>query len=71
MSWDDLLSYLYTFSSLHTFHEKYPGDKDVPSGDIAKRFWKQLQEHAAERDGSRLNEVDVEWPMALLLARRA
>ncbi|KAA1472724.1 S-adenosyl-L-methionine-dependent methyltransferase [Dentipellis sp. KUC8613] len=78
MAWDDLLTYLRTFSSLHTFHERYPEDLKNPSGDIALRFWKSLQEHVrseriksgeskaqAERD-----EVDVEWPVAIMLVKR-
>ena len=74
MTWDDLLSYLYTFSSFHTHQSRYPTDKENPEGDIARRFWKQLKTHTAEQDGTEVakdtDEIDVEWPMALLLARR-
>lgn len=74
MTWSDLLSYLHTFSSFHTYQERYPADKVNPEGDIAKRFCNRLKAHTAEQDGSAVakdtDEVDVEWPMALLLARR-
>ncbi|EKM53279.1 uncharacterized protein PHACADRAFT_259518 [Phanerochaete carnosa HHB-10118-sp] len=74
MTWEDLLSYLYTFSSFHTYQDRYPADKENPEGDIAMRFWNHLKAHTAERDGSAVakdtDEIDVEWPMALLLARR-
>ncbi|EKM53186.1 uncharacterized protein PHACADRAFT_259362 [Phanerochaete carnosa HHB-10118-sp] len=74
MTWDDLLSYLHTFSSFHTHQTRYPADKENPHGDIARRFRDKLKEHAAEQDSSALpkdtDEVDVEWPVALLLARR-
>ena len=74
MTWNDLLSYLYTFSSFHTHQSRYPADKKNPEGDIAKRFRNRLRAHTAEQDGrgtaKDTDEVDVEWPMALLLARR-
>ncbi|KAI0087202.1 S-adenosyl-L-methionine-dependent methyltransferase [Irpex rosettiformis] len=71
MSWDDLMSYLRTFSSLHSFHEKYPDDLQRPDGDIALRFLNRLKEDVAQHKGSTGEEVDVEWPLALILARRA
>lgn len=74
MTWNDLLSYLYTFSSFHTHQNRYPADKENPEGDIAKRFWNRLRTYTAEQDGRETakdtDEIDVEWPMALLLARR-
>lgn len=74
MTWDDLLGYLRTFSSLHTFHEKYPDDLKRSDGDIAVRFWNQLKADVAQNDKSDIpkdtDEVDVEWPLALILARR-
>ena len=70
MAWDDLLLYFYTFSALHTFHERHPDDKKHPEGDIAQRFLKRLQELATKKDGESSGEVDVEWPLALILARR-
>lgn len=74
MTWDDLLSYLYTFSSFHTYQARYPADKENPEGDIARRFWSQLKAHTAKQNSSEIvkdtDEIDVEWPMVLLLARR-
>ena len=70
MSWEDLMSYLRTFSSLHTFHEKYPQDLQNPDGDIAVRFLNRLKEHVSSQDRE-VEELDVEWPLALILARRA
>lgn len=72
------MAYFRTFSSLHTFHEKHPEDLDNPRGDIAVRFWNNLKRVVAEEDEKRDSEVpgneeeiDVEWPLALILAKRA
>ena len=71
MSWDDLMSYLRTFSALHTFHEKYPDDLRRSDGDIAVRFLNRLRDEVASQKGEAGEEIDVEWPLALILARRA
>ena len=70
MTWHDLLAYLRTFSSLHTYHEKFPQDLERADGDIAVRFLNRLKENVARQDGQVGEEVDVEWPLALILARR-
>ncbi|KAI0266337.1 S-adenosyl-L-methionine-dependent methyltransferase [Gloeopeniophorella convolvens] len=70
ISWDDLLAWLYTVSALHTFHERFPADKEHADGDIAVRFWKKLREATSSHPGN-AEGIDVEWPLALLLARRA
>ena len=75
MTWEGLLAYLHTFSALHTFHQQHPEDLNHPDGDIAVRFMKKLQAHVSEKSGGRKVEdsedIKVEWPVALLLARRA
>lgn len=71
MTWDNLLAYLRTFSSLHTFHEKYPQDLERTDGDIAVRFLNRLKDDVARQNGEAGEEVDVEWPLALILARRS
>ncbi|CAL1711001.1 unnamed protein product [Somion occarium] len=71
MTWNDLLEYLRTFSSLHTFHERYPEDLKNPDGDIAVRFWGSLKELVSKQGGNvrDTDQVEVEWPLALILAR--
>jgi len=71
MTWDDLLSYFRTFSSLHTYHERYPDDLKNPDGDIAVRFWRSLREHTGQEQKSDSDIIEVEWPMALMMVRRA
>ncbi|KAG1853334.1 S-adenosyl-L-methionine-dependent methyltransferase [Suillus tomentosus] len=74
MTWDDLLSYLYTWSALHTFRQHNPTDGENPLGDVAVRFWKDLKEGAEREDGRAVeghDEVDIEWPLAVVMATRA
>ena len=73
MTWDDLLAYFRTFSSLHTYHEKHPEDLQNPDGDIAVRFRQSLKELVAKEGGAVENSdhIDVEWPLALILAKKA
>jgi len=72
MSWTDLLAYFRTWSSLHTYHEQFPEDRELAGGDIAVRFCRSLKE-GVENEGGEIgdeDEVEVEWPMAVMLARR-
>jgi hypothetical protein len=74
MTWGGtgLHGYLRTFSALHRYHEAFPEDLKRADGDIATRFLRTLMEGA----GVPLDEsgeealVEVEWPLALILARR-
>ncbi|KAH9940649.1 S-adenosyl-L-methionine-dependent methyltransferase [Amylocystis lapponica] len=74
-TWAGLMEYLRTFSALHTFQERNPEDAGRADGDVALRFWRRLKEEVAAREGRGLpgdeEEVEVEWPMALILATRA
>ncbi|KAI0075590.1 S-adenosyl-L-methionine-dependent methyltransferase [Panus rudis PR-1116 ss-1] len=72
-TWNDLLGYLRTYSSLHTYHEAHPEDLKNPEGDIAVRFWKSLRQHVATQGGKadETDEIDIEWPVAVILAKRA
>ncbi|KAI0316598.1 hypothetical protein OF83DRAFT_1125935 [Amylostereum chailletii] len=71
MTWDDLLAYFRTFSSLHTYLERYPDDAQNPDGDIAFRFWRTLKEKTAQEDHGDPEFIDVEWPMALMMVKKA
>ncbi|KAJ2956659.1 hypothetical protein NUW54_g14651 [Trametes sanguinea] len=76
LTWEELLGYFRTWSPLHTFHEKYPEDLQREDGDIAVRFWRKLKEEVARSEGKETvpndeDTIDIEWPLALLLARKA
>ncbi len=72
MLWDDFLAWLYTTSALHTFHERFPEDRERSDGDIADRFWKRLRQATLSEPGNGSEEgIEVEWPLALILGRRA
>ncbi len=42
VTWEGFYAYLQSFSSLHTFHERYPEDLKHPDGTIAQRFMQTL-----------------------------
>ena len=71
MQWNDLLEYFHTWSSLHTYHGKFPEDLAHADGNIAVRFWKELKEGAQKEGGEAEDEVDIEWPVAMILVKRA
>lgn len=74
MTWRDLHGYFRTASAFHSFLEQNPEDKMRAEGDIATRFWKSLLSSASEQAGVTVQpeaEVEVEWPLALILAKRA
>ena len=58
--------------SLYSEAEQVPTNADVTGGDIAVRFWKDLREEAKKQGGKYgVDEpVSVEWPIALLLAKK-
>ena len=61
LSWDDLYQYLQTWSSLHTFRERYPGTED-----ISRKVWDDLRREW--EDGK--EEVQIEFHLAVPLAKR-
>ncbi|KAJ7504335.1 S-adenosyl-L-methionine-dependent methyltransferase [Mycena galericulata] len=74
MTWGGagLHGYLRTFSALHRYHEAFPEDLARADGDIATRFLRTLMENAQVPLGEEGENatVEVEWPMALVLARK-
>ena len=74
MTWHDVYEYFRTASALHTFLEQHPEDGMRPEGDIGMRFWRSLLSGAAVQDGVAVqpeDEVEVEWPLALILVKKA
>ncbi|KAJ7653189.1 S-adenosyl-L-methionine-dependent methyltransferase [Mycena polygramma] len=70
MSWGGgFAGYLGTYSSLARYHEAFPADRERAEGDIATRFRRALMEAAGDVDESAL--VEVEWPLALVMVRKA
>lgn len=83
-TWSSLQNFHERFpSDLQRVDERFPEDRaedktssqtdvDVSGGDIAVRFWKDLREQAKKSGGKYgVDElVSVEWPIALLLAKK-
>ncbi|KAH8110949.1 S-adenosyl-L-methionine-dependent methyltransferase [Phellopilus nigrolimitatus] len=77
MNWENFEAYLRSFSSLHTFQARYPADATRENGDIVTRFTTTLKEkmYGTDQGEKRLdvgeeNEIEVEWPLALVLVKR-
>lgn len=73
-TWKGLREYLRTWSSLHTYHEHYPDDLKRDDGDISARLVQSLKDGAASKNGTPVNdedEVELEFPLALMLVTRA
>lgn len=69
MTWNGLMGYLRTFSVLHTYHERNPEDLRRADGDIAVRLWRALMAGAGAVSAE--EEVLVDWPLALVMVKRA
>ena len=65
LSWDDLYQYLQTWSSLHTFLERYPGTED-----ISRKLWDDLRKGMSREGEDGKEEVRIEFPLAISLAKR-
>lgn len=73
-TWIDLQQYLHTWSSLHTYHERYPDDLMRDEGDISARLVRSLKDGVAASKGTPVDDgdsVELEFPLALMLATKA
>jgi len=87
VTWEGFYAYLQSFSSLHTFHERYPEDLKRPDGTIAQKFMQALKTEmeqldkvtsttkegslsSAKEESNGGGEVEIEWPLALILVKR-
>lgn len=68
-TWGDLLGYLRTWSSLNTYHAKYPEDLGHEEGDVAVRFWNALRQLTG-KDVEPNEALTIEWPIALVLTKK-
>jgi len=72
-TWNGLLGYLNTFSSLHSWVEKHPGEEK-----LSDRFWRDLMKEAEkvkQDKGEKValkgeDELTIEWPVALVLGKK-
>ncbi|KAK7451231.1 trans-aconitate methyltransferase 1 [Stygiomarasmius scandens] len=72
-TWNGLLGYLNTFSSLHNWVEKHPGEEK-----LSERFWRDLMKEAEkvkQDKGEKValkgeDELTIEWPVALVLGKK-
>ena len=75
LSWDSFQQYLRTWSSLHNYLAKHPNDKNAEGKDIVDRFVEEVREEGSKIPGADAEAwkdgFAAEWPLALLLFRKA
>lgn len=70
MTWELLERYCRTWSSLATYLEQHPDEKERRDGDILQRFLKRMKDEIVSRGEAVPESLTVEWPMTLLLYRK-
>ncbi|KAG9013134.1 hypothetical protein FRB94_003574 [Tulasnella sp. JGI-2019a] len=70
LTWEGIRSYLWTWSSLHNYHEKNPEDKERrgkgQDGDIADRFIETLRGKVPPGTET----LEVAWPVSLMMIKK-
>ena len=80
MTWENFENYLRSYSSFHTFQAQNPSDAERKEGDIVTRFIRSVKEGMKtwNKDGKSEvsteqdvdEEIEIEWPLALVLAKK-
>lgn len=87
VTWEGFEDYLRSYSSLHTYHARFPEDQSRADGDIVTRFIATLKSKMDEVDhasaalhpehpqsvGAESGEdkVEIEWPLAVVMVKRS
>lgn len=70
-TFDDLKPYFRTWSAVHRYHEKHPEDKGRigrgKHGDIVDRFVEEMKDKLPEHTA----EVEIEWPIYMMMVKKA
>ncbi|KAG8953948.1 hypothetical protein FRC04_000932 [Tulasnella sp. 424] len=68
LPWDGVQSWLRTWSSLHTYQQRHPEDKERTGkgkeGDIADRFVEVLKDRLGTET------LDIQWPVSLIMIKK-
>lgn len=72
LTWEGVENYLRTWSPLVAYWDAHSDDKANKEGDIVKRMVKKLRDGVSEELGEPAkDEVELEWPMALIMIRKS
>ncbi|TKY86279.1 hypothetical protein EX895_005104 [Sporisorium graminicola] len=72
LNWDQLASYLRTWSATHTYLTQHPDDKQQNGGkDVVDRFLEQLQNEVKRANGGKhVEELHLRWPLCFVMIKK-
>lgn len=80
MTWGAIEALVRTYSYLKVYHEQHPEDLTRADGDIVTRFMRDLKAEISRVDeqngiakaseGGLDEEVEIEWPLDLVMYKR-
>lgn len=72
LTWDQLASYLRTWSATHTYLDQHPDDKQQHGGkDVVDRFLAQLKEEITKANkGKPVDDLHLRWPLCFVMIKK-
>ncbi|CDW97082.1 hypothetical protein [Sporisorium scitamineum] len=72
LNWDQLASYLRTWSATHTYLTQHPDDKEKNGGkDVVDRFLQQLREEVKRANGGKeVEQLHLRWPLCFVMIKK-
>lgn len=72
LDWDQLASYLRTWSATHTYLQQHPEEKEQKGGkDVVDRFLVKLREEVTRANGGKeVQELHLRWPLCFVMIKK-
>ncbi|CBQ72833.1 related to TMT1-trans-aconitate methyltransferase [Sporisorium reilianum SRZ2] len=72
LDWDQLASYLRTWSATHTYLTQHPEDKAQNGGkDVVDRFLQQLRDEVKRANGGKeVEQLHLRWPLCFVMIKK-
>jgi hypothetical protein len=70
LNWDQLASYLRTWSAAHTYLAQHD-DKDEQGRDVVDRFVSRLKEEVQRANGGKeVEKLHLRWPLCFVMIKK-